>query len=112
MNRIKVYPKQSKSNRTLVYLAIIFVMLNVIDAILTLVLGARGGYELNWIAQYALENSLWAFWLIKVGATLAFVSLFLLFAETFPRLARWIFIISVIAMLGVCIFNAIGLTVV
>ena len=109
MNGTKVY---LKSNRTLVYLMISFVALNVVSGVFTLILNEGGGYELNWIARYALAHSPWAFWLIKAGAILIFISFLLLFAKTFPRLVKWIFIVSTIIMLGVCIFNATQLTVV
>jgi len=93
-------------------LAVVFVGLNIMDAVLTLVLHARGGYELNLTMRYVLEHSPWAFGLVKIGATLAAISLLLSFAKVFPRTMNRVLIASTIMMLGVCIFNAVQLTIV
>lgn len=91
-------------------LAIAFVALNIVDAVLTRTLWLAGGYELNPMMRHILGWGLdSAFWLFKLGATLAVTILLLLLASKFPRPIHRIFIALVIAMVGICLFNLGGL---
>jgi len=91
-------------------LAIVFVALNVIDGIFTLALFTRGGYELNPIMRQVLACEVsWVFWLVKIGATLAFASLLLLVADRYYQQINRIFLILIGVMTGICIFNGMGL---
>jgi hypothetical protein len=91
-------------------LAIAFVALNVLDAILTISAMNKGGVaELNPIARTFLEQSNWKFWAFKINTALIFVVLLLVFSNRFPHQTERIFTGLVIGMSGICLFNIISL---
>ena len=89
-------------------LAIGFVALSVIDAALTLAVVGKG-YELNPVMRYLLEQPVWAFWVFKVGFALVFAVVLVRLSDRFPRQVKRILTILVVAMVGICLFNMIGL---
>ena len=89
-------------------LAIGFVALSVIDAALTLAVVGKG-YEINSIMRYFLEQPVWAFWVLKVSLSLLFAMVLVRLSDRFPRQVKRILTFLVVAMVGVCLFNMIGL---
>ena len=86
-----------------------FIALNALDAIITLAGYARGGYELNFIARYALENQmLWLFWGHKIITMLILTILLVFLATEYPKQLRWTFVGLVALSGGVCLFNYVG----
>ena len=86
-----------------------FIVLNIFDGIITLVGYSQGGYELNFIARYALENQmLWVFWLHKIVVMLAVLALLLFLATEYPKQLKWTFVGIAALAGGVCIFNYVG----
>jgi len=101
--------KISKLERP-VGLASAFIILNVVDGLLTHILDGRGGYELNPPMRYVLEQqSMGLFWTVKIGAVMVCTWLLLLLANKYPGQIRMLFLVIVIGMTGVCVFNGIGL---
>ena len=93
-----------------VKLAIAFVGLNVLDAVLTLAAMIQGElYELNPIMRKLLEQPGWMFWGFKIVAAIVCASLLLLLAAKYPRQIKRILTVLVVVMLGVCLVNTIGL---
>jgi len=78
-----------------------FVVLNVIDGIVTKSLPAAGAFELNPI----MSHTGWVFWTVKLGIT-AIVTLGLLFFEPrFPCQVKRILTGLVAGMVVICLFN-------
>lgn len=100
-----VAPQQ---NRQLIALSAIFVILNILDAQLTLLVVGNGGIELNPIIRTLLTQPAWMFWLFKIGYPLIFVLLFFIFYRTFPQPIIRILNVLVIATTIVCVLNLIG----
>ena len=98
---------KSKASQN-IKLAIGLVALNIIDAVLTLAVVGKG-YELNPVMRYLLEQPVWAFWVFKVGFALVFAVVLVRLSDRFPRQVKRILTILVVAMVGVCLFNMIGL---
>ena len=94
-------------NKKIVGLAGIFVGLNVLDATLTTLAIGIGGYELNPIMRYFLEQPKETFVGTKIGIALVF-ALILLLASTRFKVKR-ILSILVVCMTVICLFNGIGL---
>ncbi|MCJ7829391.1 MAG: DUF5658 family protein [Dehalococcoidia bacterium] len=90
-------------------LAIIFVALNMLDAVLTDIIIKTGGRELNPIMQYLFEQPKWMAWTFEVGGTLVAAFGLLLLAVYSPRFIKVVFITSIIIMGAVCLYNGIGL---
>jgi len=102
--RVKSVSEQIRSPRGIVItnklLLAAFIVLNVIDGILTKSLPA-GVYEFNPI----MSHTGWVFWTVKLGIT-AIVTLGLLFFEPrFPRQVRRILTGLVVGMVVICLFN-------
>jgi len=98
-------------------LAVAFVGLNVLDCALTAYFVGNGtGTELNPLMREALQTPA-LFWLIKVGGStvlsLALIGLDKLLAEhkllTKWFLVRRVFELLVILMVGICVFNIVGI---
>jgi hypothetical protein len=78
-----------------------FIVLNVIDGIVTKSLPAASAFELNPI----MSHTGWVFWTVKLGIT-TIVTLGLLFFEPrFPRQVRRILTGLVVGMVVICLFN-------
>lgn len=93
-----------------VKLAAIFVGLNMIDAILTWILAGQGGYELNPLTRLVLEQqSALAYFGFKIGRTLLCTAALLFIASIYPRQMGKVFIVLIIVVLGICLFNLMGL---
>jgi len=90
-------------------LAIAFVALNIIDAVLTEVILAGGGRELNPIMRFLFEQPKWVAWTFEIGGTLVAAFGLLLIATRYPRELKVVFIALVVAMSAVCFHNGIGL---
>ena len=90
-------------------LAIAFVVLNILDAALTLRAIANGGYEAFPIARYLLTQPAWVFWCFKIGMALILTMTLLIFANRYPRQVGRIFIVLIGVTAGVCIVNLVGL---
>ena len=98
-------------------LAVAFVGLNVLDCALTsYFVGSGAGTELNPLMCEALKTPA-LFWLIKVGGStvlaLALLGLNKVLAEH-KLLTRWflvrrVFELLVILMVGICVFNLVGI---
>jgi hypothetical protein len=98
------------NQREHIILACTFLGLNILDAALTMILCAGGGYELNPIFRHNLEvQPAWIFWTVKYGVALIAVLLLLWFTFRFPRGTKNILKVLVFAMLGICLFNSLGL---
>ena len=92
-------------------LAIAFVGLSALDAVLTLAGMKRGGVaELNPIMCPLLQQSEWLFWVFKIGMASIFALVLLIFSKRFPQQVKRIFIVLVTAMGGICLFNLIVAT--
>lgn len=86
--------------KKIIILGIILVVLNLLDIITTLWCIRLGGSEANPIADYFIQHSHTAFWLMKLGVVM-FVALWLLFAVwKFPQL----YVFSRNALIGLNIF--------
>jgi len=92
-----------------VKLAVAFIVLNIVDAALTVVIADEGGYELLPIARYFLEQSTWTFWVFKIGMTLLFAFALIALSDKYHHQMHRMLFTLVIAMAGVCIFNGVGL---
>jgi hypothetical protein len=102
---VKSVSEQIRSPRgiviTIKLLLAAFIVLNVIDGILTKSLLAAGEYEFNLI----MSLTGWAFWTVKLGIT-AIVTLGLLFFEPrFPCRVKRILKGLVAGMVVICLFN-------
>ena len=90
-------------------LAVAFVGLNILDAILTVAAMNKGGVcEANPLMSHLLEQPTWVFWTTKISLTLIFALLLLIFSNKYPRQVKRIFIILVGVMAGICAFNMMG----
>ena len=101
-----------KANKRLVHvkLAAIFGLLNIVDAALTWVVAADGGYELNPVTRTVIAaESVWGYWGYQAGTTLVCIALLLFLARFYPRQLGKVFIGLIIAMAAVCLFNLSGL---
>lgn len=104
-----VSPQQNRQQ--LIALSSIFVILNVLDAQLTLLAVGNGGIELNPIIRTLLTQPAWAFWLFKIGYPLIFVLVFFIFYRKAPQLIIGLLNVLVIATTIVCVMNLIGVLV-
>jgi len=78
-----------------------FVVLNVIDGIVTKSLPAAGAFELNPI----MSHTGWVFWTVKLGITVIVTLGLLFFEPRFPRQVRRILTGLVAGMVVICLFN-------
>jgi len=92
-----------------VKLAIIFVVLNIVDAILTNIIMKGGGIELNPIMRFLFEQPKWVAWFFEIGGTIVITFAFLLIATAYPRLVKILFIVLIIFMAFVCLYNGVAL---
>jgi len=90
-------------------LAIIFVALNVFDAILTNIILKGGGRELNPLMTHLFEQPKWVSWAFEIGGTMVITFGLLLLAVFSPRLIKGVFIALIVIMALVCLYNGIGL---
>lgn len=90
-------------------LAVAFVGLNILDAILTKAIRDSGGIELNPVMQYLFEQPEWVAWTFEIVGTIAIAFVLLLLAVFSPRLIKGVFIGLIILMAFVCLYNGIGL---
>jgi len=88
-----------------------FVGLSSLDAVLTKVVVGNGGYELNPVVRRILEQPEWVFWAFKIGGAIVCALVLLLLARRFPRQIKNILILLTVIMLGVCLFNLIGVVI-
>ena len=78
-----------------------FVVLNVIDGIVTKSLPAASAFELNPI----MSHTGWVFWTVKLGITVIVTLGLLFFEPRFPRQVRRILTGLVVGMAVICLFN-------
>jgi len=90
-------------------LAIVFVALNILDAIFTNVIMSGGGHELNPIMRYFFTQPKWVSWTFEIGGTTVAAFGLLVLAVYSPRLIKGIFITLIALMAFVCLYNGIGL---
>jgi len=90
-------------------LAIIFVALNILDAILTNIIINAGGKELNPIMSYLFEQPKWVAWAFEVGGTVVVAFGLVLLAVSYPRFIKIVFVTMIIVMAAVCLYNGVGL---
>jgi len=91
-------------------LAIVFVVLNILDAALTVAALSKGGVcELNPIMRGLLVQPGWVFWTTKISLALVFALALLIFSNKYPRPIHRIFLALVGVMAGICLFNLVGL---
>jgi len=95
----------TSADRQAAIMALAFVALNALDLLLTMLILRSGGTELNPIISATLEMGIPATVVLKVGLSAAFAWLmYRLRREGALRLATFM-------ILGVCLFNAVGLTI-
>ena len=90
-------------------LAIVFVVLNVVDAVLTKVILTGGGIELNPIMRYLFGKPEWVAWTFEIGSTMLVSFGLLILALYSPRFIKGLFIALIALLAFVCIYNGIGL---
>ena len=90
-------------------LVIVFVALNMLDAMLTNLVLNAGGTEFNPIMRPLWEQARWIAWSVEIGSTLVVAFAFLLLAIYAPRLTKVFLIVSIIYMATVCIYNGVVL---
>lgn len=88
-----------------------FVGLSALDATLTKVAVVNGGYELNPVMRHMLEQPEWIFWALKLGGAVVCALVLLLLARRFPCPIKRIFTLLTAIMLGVCLFNLVGVAI-
>jgi hypothetical protein len=86
-------------------LVIVFVALNILDAILTDIALNAGGIEFNPIMRPLWEQARWIAWSVEIGSTLVVALAFILLAIYAPRLTKVFLIVSIVYMAAVCIYN-------
>ena len=90
-------------------LLIVFVVLNMLDAILTNIALNFGAVEVNPVTRYLFEQARGIFWTFEIGTTIFVVFAFLLLANYSPRVMKIVLIVSVIYMTAVCLWNGLCL---
>jgi len=90
-------------------LAIVFVALNITDALLTNAIMSAGGRELNPAMRYFFTQPKWVSWGFEIGGTIVATFGLLLLATFSPRLIKVVFITLIAIMAFVCLYNGIGL---
>jgi len=97
------------NHRLYIKLAAAFIGLNILDAFITKILSAAGGYELNPILRHILGlNNDWMFLTAKIGTAITFTLILLMLAPRFPRAIKNIFTLLVFAMAVICVWNLIA----
>jgi len=97
-----------QQNQGLIALSIAFVVLNALDAQLTLLAVGDGHTELNPIMRVLLAQPDWVFWSSKISWAMVFTLALVIASRTWPSQVRRIFIILVTVMSCVCILNLAG----
>ena len=97
-----------RSNWRLITLAIAFVLLNIVDAALTLLAVDNGATELNPIMRTLLEQPSWVFWSSKISWTLVFTLALIIAARKWPNPVKRILTVLVIITAVVCLLNLTG----
>lgn len=90
-------------------LVIVFVALNMLDAMLTNLVLNAGGTEFNPIMRPLWEQARWIAWSVEIGSTLVVAFAFLLLAIYAPRLTKVFLIVATIYMATVCIYTGVVL---
>ena len=90
-------------------LVIVFVALNMLDAMLTNLVLNAGGTEFNPIMRPLWEQARWIAWSVEIGSTLVVAFAFLLLAIYAPRLTKVFLIVSIIYMATVCLWGMVCL---
>jgi len=86
-------------------LAIVFVALNVLDAVLTDIALNAGKTEFNPIMRPLWEQARWIAWSVEIGSTVVIAFAFLVLATYSPRFIKVVLIVWTIYMAAVCIYN-------
>jgi len=97
-----------QSNRHLITLAVAFVLLNALDAYLTLLAIDNGATELNPIMRALLAQPEWVFWSSKISWTLVFTLALIIAARKWLTPVKRILTLLVIITAGICLFNLMG----
>lgn len=90
-------------------LVIVFVALNMLDALLTHIYLNAGGTEFNPMMRPLWEQARWIAWSFEIGSTLIVAFAFLLLAIYAPRVTKVFLIVSIIYMAAVCIYSGVVL---
>jgi len=90
-------------------LAIVFVALNMLDALFTDMILNAGGTELNPMMRPLWEQARWIPWSVEIGSTLLVAFAFLILATYTPRLIKVVLIVLIICMAAACIHNGVVL---
>ena len=90
-------------------LVIVFVALNMLDAILTNIALNIGAVEVNPITRYLFEQARGIFWTFEIGSTALVVFIFWILGMFSPRMMKIVLIVSIIYMTVVCLWNGLCL---
>jgi len=101
----KTEPRQ---NHRLAILAIAFILLNVLDAQLTLLAVENGATELNPIMRVLLAQPDWVFWSSKISWALVFTLALIIAARKWSGPVARILMVLVGAIGVICILNLVG----
>lgn len=89
-------------------MATAFVLLNVVDAALTLLAVGNGATELNPIMRALLAQPSWVFWSLKISWTLTFTLALILAARKWAQSVNRILTVLVVATACICLLNLMG----
>jgi hypothetical protein len=90
-------------------LVVAFIVLNILDAILTNVALKAGGIESNPIMRYLREQGTGLTWGVEIGSAIVVAFAFLVLATYSPRFIKIVLIVAVIYMAAVCLWGGIAL---
>jgi len=98
----------TRQNYRIIALSAIFVLLNAMDAQLTLLAVENGATELNPIMRMLLAQSDWVFWFSKISWALVFAIALVVTARWCPRPVIRILTVLVGITAWVCVLNLMG----
>ncbi len=99
---------EPRQNHRLIALSVAFVLLNVLDAFLTLLAIDNGATELNPIMRALLAQPEWVFWSSKISWTLVFTLALIIAAGKWLNPVKRILTVLVIITAGICLLNLMG----
>lgn len=92
----------------LIALSAAFVLLNILDAFLTLMALENGAVELNPIMKVLLSQPDWVFWSSKISWALVFTLALVVASRRWPRPVNRILTALVCATAVICLLNLMG----
>jgi len=96
----------TRQNYRSIALSAIFVLLNAMDAQLTLLAVSKGAIETNPLLRLLLTHSDWLFWFFKISCPLVIVLALIIAARRWPHPTNRILTVLVGAIAVICIFNS------